>query len=248
MMKVEGLSKTYGETVALSDVSIDFKSGTVHCVLGENGSGKSTLVKILSGIVTPDSGSIRFDGKPFPFGRLRDLVDLGFATVFQEVLIAPDRSVADNILLGLNGPFRSRIGKSEGQTLIERVLDTLGARHLPLDIEAGQLPLASQQIVVIARALARDPKVLILDEATAALDHGDREAVFQVMERMAADGKLVIFISHRMEEVMRLSDDVSILRSGMHAGSFARGSFTAADLLARMAPPARGLVEEGTAQ
>ncbi|AKH99245.1 ABC transporter [Hoeflea sp. IMCC20628] len=248
MIKVEALSKSYGETVALRDVSIDFKPGTVHCVLGENGSGKSTLVKILSGIVTPDSGSIRLDGQPLPLGRLRDLLDLGFATVFQEVLIAPDRSVADNIILGLDGPFRHRASKAERTALIESVLDTLGARQLPLDLEAGKLPLAAQQIVVIARALARNPKILILDEATAALDHGDREAVFAVMERMAAEGKLVIFISHRMEEVMRLSDDVSILRSGMHAGSFSRGSFTAADLLAKMAPPARGLDEKAAAQ
>ncbi|HLW89844.1 MAG TPA: ATP-binding cassette domain-containing protein [Roseiarcus sp.] len=235
-LAVAGVSKSYGQTVALSDVSIDFYAGAVHAILGENGSGKSTLVKLLSGIVFKDAGDLTLDDAPFSGRGPADFAARGFATVFQEVLIAPDRDVTENILLGQDGLFRWAVARRDRKDVAAEVLKRISRAPIPLDARAGDLPLALQQIVVIARALARNPRILILDEATAALDHADRDAVFAEVERFAGKGGLVIFISHRMDEVTRLSDRISVLRGGRIVGAMARNGATVDELLAMMAP------------
>jgi ribose transport system ATP-binding protein len=236
MLEIESLSKRYGETLALDDASLRFEPGTIHTILGENGSGKSTLVKLLSGIVRPDRGTIRVDGEIF---RGRDPAAFhaaGFSTVFQEVLIAPDRSVTDNVLLGLDSMLRRRVARRERRDLAAETLAMFARTPVPLDARAGDLPLAACQLVVLARAIVRRPKILILDEVTAALDFADREAVFQTMERMAGEGALLLFISHRMDEVMRLSHRLSILRAGRVVATLDRDKTTADELLRLMAP------------
>ncbi|MQT11787.1 ATP-binding cassette domain-containing protein [Segnochrobactrum spirostomi] len=236
MLAIEGLSKRYGETIALSGASIDFGAGLVHSILGENGSGKSTLVKLLSGIVLPDAGAILFEGHAFSGRRPADFQAAGFMTVFQEVLIAPDRTVIDNVLMGYDGLFRRRIARAARRTAVAQALARFARTAVPLDALAGDLPLAAQQLVVLARAVVRRPKVLVLDEVTAALDFADREAVFALMRDLADAGTLILFITHRMDEVTLLSDRISILRGGKVVATRPAAGADPDDLLRLMAP------------
>jgi ribose transport system ATP-binding protein len=236
MLEIANLSKRYGETIALDDASVNFASGTVHTIMGENGSGKSTLVKLLSGIVTPDRGQIRIDGVPFAGRNPAAFQAKGFATVFQEVLIAPDRTVIDNVLLGYDRPFHRTLARGERRAAVGDALARCSPTAVDLDVEAGRLPLATQQLVVLARALVRKPRILILDEVTAALDFNDRETVFTLIEGLARSGCLVLFISHRMDEVMRLSQRITILRSGRVVETIDRADANPELLLQRMAP------------
>ena len=238
MLEMTGLSKRYGETLALNDVTLRMDQGSIHAVLGENGSGKSTLVKLLSGIVTPTRGTMRINGKPIGISGPAEVHALGLATVFQEVLIAPDRSVSDNILLGTGTMFGRRAPHAERRELVASVLARITRTPMDLDAPAGSLSLAAGQLIVLARALVRRPRILILDEVTAALDHSDREAVFQMMEGHARSGGLILFISHRMDEVLRLADRVSILRNGHLVDTLERSSVSADKLLRLMAPAA----------
>lgn len=236
MLDVRNVSKRYGETVALFDASIAFEAGTIHTILGENGSGKSTLVKLLSGIVQPDSGVIELDGNRLTAREPAAFQNAGFATVFQEVLIAPDRSVSDNILLGMDGLLKRNIPRGERRDRAAAVLARFARTQVPLDLPAGHLPLAAQQLVVLARAVVRNPRILILDEITASLDFADRSAVFELMRELAGQGVLILFITHRMDEVTALSDRISILRAGKVVRTEAAGISTPKELLKATAP------------
>ena len=238
-LRVDGIGKRYGETVALSGVTIDFTPGHVHTVLGENGSGKSTLLKLLSGIVQPSEGAILLDGQPIAPRSPAELRRHGLATVFQEVLITPHRSVTESVLLGYDGMIERRMPASRREAAVAAMLGALSKTPIELDRPAGRLPLAVQQLIVIARALVHLPGILLLDEATAALDLGDRDRVFDVISEYARSGNVVIFISHRMDEVRRLSDRVSILRSGSLVETLERDDLTTERLLRLMAPEAR---------
>jgi ribose transport system ATP-binding protein len=236
MLEIANLSKRYGETVALDGASVSFAAGSVHTIMGENGSGKSTLVKLLSGIVLPDRGEIRVDGQPFAGRNPRAFQARGLATVFQEVLVAPDRTVTDNVLLGHDGLAHRRLPRGARRRTARDALALCTPTTVDPDAEAGHLPLAIQQLVVLARALVRKPRILILDEVTAALDFTDRETVFTLIERLAREGCLILFISHRMDEVLRLSHRITILRSGKVVETLDRADATPELLLARMAP------------
>jgi ribose transport system ATP-binding protein len=239
MLTMSGVTKRYGETVALSDADVSFEPGHVHTILGENGSGKSTLVKLLSGVVRPTSGEIRLDGRLIALSRPADAHHLGISTVFQEVLLAPERSVLENIFMGYDGLLTFRLTRAERREKAARTLAMV--THSPLDLEqpAATVPLAQQQLIVLARSLVRDPRILILDEVTAALDFSDRDVLFGAIRAFVATGRLAIFISHRMDEVRRLSDRVTVLRSGKVVETLQAGEITGPRLLSLMIPNTR---------
>jgi ABC-type sugar transport system ATPase subunit len=237
ILAIGELSKSYGETRALDRASLAFRAGTIHAVLGENGSGKSTLVKLLSGVLSPSAGSVHADGRRIGRFAPAAAAAFGIATVFQEVLVAPDRSVTDNILLGMDGVFARRVPRGQRRALAVQALAPIARTPVDPDAPAGKLPLAARQLVVLARALVRRPRILILDEVTAALDFADREAVFQAIEAFARGGGLILFISHRMDEVARLADRITVLRSGRVVETLDRGA-EPLRLLRLMAPQA----------
>ncbi|WP_027135475.1 ATP-binding cassette domain-containing protein [Geminicoccus roseus] len=236
MLTMSGVTKRYGETVALADAHVTFDRGHVHTILGENGSGKSTLVKLLSGVVRPSAGTIRLDDRPIELARPADAQRLGIATVFQEVLLAPARSVLENVFMGYDGLFRYRIDRAERRRRAEAALASVTRNPLDLDRPAGTVPLAQQQLIVLARALVREPRILILDEVTAALDFGDRDVLFEAIRAFVDGGRLALFISHRMDEVRRLSDRVTVLRSGSVVETLETGEITERRLLSLMLP------------
>ncbi len=237
-VRIHELSKSFGPTRALRSVDIDLHGGSVHTILGENGSGKSTLIKALSGVVTPDSGSITLDGAAVRLPNPRVAQALGIQTVFQEILTAPNRSLVENVFLGSQPWLRARWSRAEQARRTTELFESLGIDQVDVTREAGTVPLYVQQVTVIARALVRDPRMLILDEATAALGLSERDALFDVIRALRASGVVVVFVSHRLDEVVEVSDTITVLRSGRIVGQVARGEATTALLLGLMAPEA----------
>ena len=237
-LRLENLSKRYGETIALRDATLDFTPGTIHTILGENGSGKSTMLKLLAGVVRPDQGAIFIDGASVRPSAPSDMQARGIGTVFQEVLVAPHRSVVENIFLGYDRLLSRNISRRRRRDVAAAILTAIGTIPVDLDLPAGALPLSARQLVVLARALVRLPSVLLLDEASAALDIADRDLLFAAIEDYARAGNIVIFISHRLDEVKRLSDRVTVLRNGRIVDTIAGDRITTELLLKLMIPQA----------
>lgn len=242
LLSAQGLTKSFGETRALVDVSLDIVPGRVHTVLGENGSGKSTLVKLLSGVVVPDAGAMVFNGTSLRRFSPAAMIEAGIVAVFQEVLIAPNRTVLDNILLGTDGLFSFALKGAARRSLAAAALANVTDRPIDLDQMAGDLPLPFQHLVVIARGFARRPRLLILDEPTAALDLADRDALFAAIRRATKTGCAVIFVSHRMPEILDLSDIVFVLRSGELVATVPKPEISAETLLGHLIPADEALV------
>ncbi|HWL69131.1 MAG TPA: sugar ABC transporter ATP-binding protein [Geminicoccus sp.] len=213
VLAAEGLVKRFFGNPVLKDVSIEIVPGRVHALLGENGAGKSTLVNLLSGVLSPDEGRLRVDGQPC--ARLTPALARrhGIAVVQQELSLAPHLSVVENVALGAVPTRRGLIDYGRLAVEVGRVLDRLGL-DVALDQPVEELPLGKRQLVEIAKALYRQPRVLILDEPTSSLTAHEVQALFKVLAELKREGVALVYISHRMNEVMHLCDWVTVLKDG----------------------------------
>jgi ABC-type sugar transport system ATPase subunit len=235
LVRMGGIAKAFGPTQALRDASFELLAGEVHALVGENGSGKSTLVKILSGVHTPDTGSIElFGAESQPPATPRAAQALGIVTVFQEVLVAEARSVLDNIWIGIDTPLRARVPTREKRTRARAALEELLEQPLDLDTAVEDLSLSDRQACCIVRALMRHPRVLILDEASSALDVATRDRLFQMVGRLSREGVGVVFITHRMDEISEIGDRITVLRSGETVATLERGKWSPSELVRLM--------------
>ncbi len=217
-LETDALRKEYPGTVALRDVSIRCEGGKITALLGKNGAGKSTLVRLLGGTARPTSGRILLDGTQASFRSPREALVRGIATVHQELSLIPGLTVAENIFLGRLPRRRGIIDWKAARADAGTLLAGLG---LPIDVrvKAGSLGLASQQMVEIAKAMSNAPSVLMLDEPTSALAARETAVLFALLKRLATEGVVILYITHRLDEVRRIADDVTVLRNGALAGT-----------------------------
>lgn len=214
MLEVRDIVKTYGGVQALGGVSLDLLPGEVLCLAGENGCGKSTLIKIISGAERPDSGEIIIDGASYQSMDPSDAIKNGIQVIYQDFSLFPNLTVAENIVLTSSIASRRRLyGRKEARPAAQAIVNELGL-HLDLDADVEQLSVADKQLTAICRALTSDARVLIMDEPTTALTHTEVDRLFVIVERLRARGVGLIFVSHKLDEVLKISQRVAILRSG----------------------------------
>ena len=216
LLELRGIGKRFPGVDALVDVDFAAERGRVHALVGANGAGKSTLIGLLSGVYPPSTGEIRLDGRKVTFHSPREARQAGISTVYQELTVLPNLSVAENVFLGREprigwGVVDFSRAEAEARRLFERYSLALDPRAM-----TGRLPIGQQQIVELARALFTASQVLILDELTAALSNAEQEMLFGIVGRLKRAGLLVIYVSHRLEEVFALADRVTVLRDGRH--------------------------------
>jgi rhamnose transport system ATP-binding protein len=233
ILEMQQISKRFGNTQALRDVALCLYPGEVHSLLGENGAGKSTLIKIMTGVYQPDSGSLILSGKVVRIANPVDAQAQGIAAIYQEPLMYPDLSVAENIFITHRGRgmvVRRRAMAREAEAILAKIGVSLDVQRL-----ASTLTLAEQQIVEIARAISLNVRVLIMDEPTAPLSAHEASRLFELTEALKRQGVAILFISHRMEEVFRLADRITVFRDGMLISSAPRAEVTQEQAIRDMA-------------
>lgn len=234
LFQMDGVSKRYGGVRALESASLHCEAGKIHAILGENGAGKSTLIKIMAGVIQPDGGTLRLDDRVVAFANPTAASAAGIACIFQELSLVPDLSVADNILLS-NPPQRlGIINRREQRHLAEEALARAGAADIHPLAPVKELSLSRRQMVEIAKALSRRPRILILDEATSALTVNDVEKVFEVLKRLRSEGLALLYISHRMQEIEELADQCTVFRNGRNVATYAAGTKSSKEVVEMM--------------
>ncbi|WET80889.1 sugar ABC transporter ATP-binding protein [Amycolatopsis sp. QT-25] len=236
LLSVRGIVKTFPGVRALDGVDFDVEPGEVHCLLGQNGAGKSTLIKTLAGAHRPDGGEISWQGEPVTLPSPVAALKIGIATMYQELDLVPGLSVADNIFLGRERASFGFTRISESRTKAARLMARLGHPEIAPSTEVGKLSAAGQQLVSMARALAYDAKLLVMDEPTAALAGEEVDNLFRIVGELTAEGVAIVYISHRLEELRRIGHRVTVLKDGktVATGLDAKETPTA-DLVALMA-------------
>ena len=214
LLQLRGIQKRFGGITALRDGNLAVEAGQVHLLMGENGAGKSTLMKIVAGMITADSGEMLWKGSPARFTQPSEASAVGIAMVHQESLLAPHLTVAENIFLGRNPA--SRFGFTNRRHMMDEAARLIGAHNFPLHASArvDTLSPAGKQLVEICRAIQRGSSLLIFDEPTSSLSDAETQEVFKIVRKLTAQGTGVIYITHRLEELRAIGDQVTILRDG----------------------------------
>ncbi|MEU7002902.1 ATP-binding cassette domain-containing protein [Nonomuraea sp. NPDC046570] len=247
VLSLRGVTKTFGAVAALTDVDLDVAAGEVVAVVGDNGAGKSTLVKILSGVHPADSGTITFESKVVGIPTPAAAQHLGIATVYQDLALCENLNVVENLFLGQEvRPFR--LNEVEMETRSWELLRQLSAKIPTVRVPVASLSGGQRQTVAIARSLLGDPKVIILDEPTAALGVAQTAEVLNLVERLRERGLGVIMISHNMADVRAVADTVAVLRLGRNNGVFAVKDVTAEDLIAAITGASDNVVAQRAAR
>ena len=215
---MQGISKAFGPVRVLEQVDFAIAGGEIHALMGENGAGKSTLMKILSGVYRSDAGSIVIDGKVVHIRSTRQAEACGIAIIHQELNLIPQLSVMENLFLGREPSRFGVIDSARMRREAQAQLVSLGAGNIDPEAEAGSLSIGQQQMVEIAKALAMDARLLIMDEPTAALTEREIDTLFGLMQALKARGVAIVYVSHRMEEIFRICDKISVLRDGRFVG------------------------------
>ena len=233
LLEIRGLSKSFPGVRALDSVDFTLRPGEIHALMGENGAGKSTMIKVLTGVYRKNSGSIKLSGENFEASSPMDAARKGISTVYQEINLLPNLSVAENIYIGRQPTKRGII---DWKTINEKARDALAKLDLDLDVT---MPLSSfstaiQQMVAIARALDINARILILDEPTSSLDHTECKNLFATMQKLKQDGISIIFITHFLDQVYETSDRITVLRNGKFIGEFKTAELPRYQLISRM--------------
>lgn len=235
IVELKNICKSFPGVQALSNVSFDIKEGEVHALCGENGAGKSTLIKILTGAQPMDSGTIEIDGEVVNFRNTQDSMEKGIACIYQELSIVPQLDVAKNVFLGKM--FKNRFGLLDFKKLYADT-DDIMKNYMGLSLSprtiAGTLSVGQQQMVEIARALSRHARVIIMDEPTSSLSEDESETLFKLIDFLRKDNVAIIYISHKLDEVMALSDRISILRDGQNVTTLDKNETNTDQLIAQM--------------
>ena len=234
VLTMKAISKSFPGVQALENVDFSLRRGEIHALIGENGAGKSTLIKVLTGVERPDTGSIEFDGKMVEVRSPQHAQEIGISTVYQEVNLCTNISVAENIMLG-HEP--RRFGRIHWKQLNARARQALA--RLSVDVDVTQplenYSIAIQQMTAIARSLEiSSAKILILDEPTSSLDANETNLLFDVMRKLKAEGIGIVFITHFLDQVYRIADRITVLRNGKLVGTYDTASLPRVELVAKM--------------
>lgn len=235
ILELKHISKSFPGVKALDDVHFDLFPGEIHGLMGENGAGKSTFIKIITGVHTHDTGEMLINGGRVEFANPMEAQRMGVAAIYQHVTCYPDLSVAENIFMGHEKVtrFTRRINWSEMRSEAQLLLDQLDANFSSRE-RMGNLSVARQQIVEIAKALSTDAKIIIMDEPTAALTHHESQELYRITEGLRESGVSIIFISHRLEDIQRLADRITVFRDARHIGCWPIEEITQEKLIVAM--------------
>ncbi len=232
-LEMNGITKQFPGVVALNNVDFGLKQGEVHAIVGENGAGKSTLMNMLGGTVRPDSGTIRLAGRQVEIANPIASIQLGIGFVHQESSLLTNLTVRENVFLARETTLKGLLNKQQMRAEILRINDRLGYRLDP-DARVGNLPLAEQQCVEITRALLSEPKILILDEPTAALDENEVARLFRIIRQLRDENVAIIYISHRLDEIFQIADRITVMKDGTRVETRQVSEFSKDEIITMM--------------